>query len=142
MPTKATPQAFGPPVNRIKDFILHLDIYAFKGVTRLAADARVSPSAVSRVLSGKTNPSALMLARIVSALERRSGRRIDARDLVAENGEFLTRFVCELAGCRGCLPEGARDEYGDLKPAFQGVKPGAWVCSKHPRGYGVGKGGE
>lgn len=134
-------QAFGPPINRVSDLMAHTRRYAFKGVRRLAQDARVSPSAVSRLINGKMNPSFLMVARITDALERELGRRIDPRDLVAESARYLTRHACDLAGCRGCLPEAATDEFGDVKQAFYGVRPGEWATSRHPRGYEPVEGG-
>jgi hypothetical protein len=131
-----TPQAFGPAVNRFGDVMDHTDRFAFWGISRLAEDARVSASAISRLVNGKMNPSFLMVARVTGALEKELGFHIDPRDLIAERGEFLTRFACDLAGCRrGCLPENAVDEFGDVKPAFAGVKPGNWVCSRYPKGY-------
>ena len=138
MPIQPPPKLFGPPVNRIADVLAHLDRYAFRGVTRLAADARVSSSSVSRVIAGKMNPSFLMIARLTAALERAMGRHLDPREIFSESGEFPTRSCCELVGCRGCLPELARDEWGELKPAFRGVRPGTWVTSRHPKGYGAG----
>lgn len=127
-------QAFGPAVNRVSDVMAHTTRYAFKGVARLARDAGVSPSAVSRLINGRMNPSFLMVARIADALERELGFRIDPRELVAEGGRFPTRHACELARCRGCLPECATDEFGDVKRAFYGVEPGGWVTSRFPRG--------
>jgi len=134
-------QAFGPAVSRISDVMAHTSRYAFKGAGRLARDAKVSRSAVSRFMSGRSNPSFLMVARIADALEKELGYRIDPRDLVAEEGRFPTRYACDLIeSCRGCLPEAATDEYGDTKKAFEGVKPGNWVTSRHPRGYPAGEG--
>ncbi len=120
--------------------MVHTDRYAFKGVSRLASDARVSASSVSRLINGKINPSFLLVARIAKALEAQLGFPVDPRDLVSEYGEFLTRFACDLADCRGCLPENATDEFGDVKPTFTGVKPGNWVTSRHPQGYRTKKG--
>jgi len=137
---KPPKQAFGPAINRISDVMVHTDRYAFKGVSRLARDARVSASSLSRLVNGKLNPSFLMVARLTNALERELGYKIDPRDLVAECGEFLTSFACDLVGCRGCLPVNALDEFGDLKPAFAGVRPGTWVTSRHPKGYRPEKG--
>ena len=133
-------QVFGPAINRISDVMVHTDRYAFKGVTRLASDARVSASSVSRLINGKINPSFLLVARIAKALEVQLGHPVDPRDLVSECGEFLTRFACDLSDCRGCLPENATDEFGDIKPAYAGVKPGTWVTSRHPNGYSSKKG--
>ena len=128
-------QAFGPVINRVSDLMIHSPRYAFKGVSRLARDARVSPSSVSRLINGKLNPSFVFVARLTAAIEKQLGFRIDPRDLIAERGGFLTEFACDLAGCQGCLPENALDEFGDLKPAFQSVEPGRWVTSRHPKGF-------
>lgn len=133
-------QVFGPVINRISDVMAHIDRYAFHGTARLARDARVSASSVSRLIHGKMNPTMRMVARIAAAFERELGKPLDARELLSESGSFPTRFVCDLVGCRGCLPLNAYDEFGDLKPAFEGITPGTWVCSRHPRGYKVGKG--
>lgn len=128
-------QAYGPAINRISDVMAHTTRYAFRGVTRLAEDARVSPSSISRLVHGKLNPSFILVARVTSALERTLGYHIDPRDLVAELGRFLTTHTCDLAGCRGCLPDNAMDEFGTIKSAFDGVKPGRWVTSRYPKGY-------
>ena len=133
-------QVFGPAVNRISDLMAHTDRYAFRGVSRLASDARVSASSVSRLINGKINPSFMLVSRVATALETQLKRPVDPRDLVGEHGKFLTRFTCDLAGCRGCLPDNATDEFGDIKPTFVGVQPGNWVTSKHPRGYQPKKG--
>ncbi len=132
------PQAirpFGPTINRVADVMAHTNRYEFHGVSRLAADAGVSPSSISRLINGKMNPSFAMVARVTTALEKRLGHRIDPRDLVAELGRFLTPHVCEVAGCKGCMPDNATDEFGDLKPAFGDVKPGQWITSRFPRGF-------
>jgi transcriptional regulator with XRE-family HTH domain len=126
---------FGPAINRFTDVLAHHDKFAFKGVSRLAREARVSPASVSRLINGKMNPSFLMVARLTEALERHLGFRIDPRDLIAENGRFLEPFVCELMSCAGCLPEIATDEFGDIKPTYQDVKPGQWASSRHPKGF-------
>ena len=129
-------------VIRLQDVMIHTTRYAFHGVTRLAIDAKVSPSSVSRLINGKMNPSFAMVARVTTALEKSLGYRIDPRDLVAELGKFLTPHTCDLVGCQGCLPDNATDEFGDLKPAFDGVKPGRWVTSRYPKGYIESKKGE
>lgn len=135
-------QAFGPAIPRFADVMAHTDRYAFKGVSRLAKDARVCASSVSRLINGRISPSFVMVARLTAALERQLGRTIDPRDLIAESGEFLTRHTCDLVGCRGCLPANALNELGDSKSAFAEVKPGNWVTSKYPKGYQPQKGGK
>ncbi len=128
-------QALGPVINRCSDLMSHTQRYAFKGVSRLARDARVSPSSVSRLINGKLNPSFVLVARLTAAIEKQLGFRIDPRDLVAERGGFLTQFACDLAGCPGCLPDKALTDDGDLMPAFKNVEPGRWVTSRYPKGF-------
>ena len=127
-------QALGPVINRFADLMTHTERYAFKGVTRLARDARVSPSSVSRLINGKLNPSFVFVARLTAAIEKQLGFRIDPRDLIAERGAFLTQFACDLAGCQGCLPDCSHTDDGDLMPAFKNVEPGRWVTSRYPKG--------
>jgi|SRR5579871_3036090 len=139
MQNPPSPQAFGPAVNRFTDVMAHNDKFAFKGVRRLASAARVSPSSVSRFINGQINPSFLLVARLTEALEKQLGFHIDPRDLIAEDGRFLNRFVCDVVGCRGCLPDRAWDEDGSVKPAFKDIKSGEWVTSRHPQGFIPGK---
>ncbi len=140
MKNHTPPQVFGPAINRFADVMAHNDKFAFKGVTRLAREAGVSPSSVSRLINGKMNPSFLMIVRLTQALEKHIGFRIDPRDLMAENGAFLTRFVCDLMHCDGCLPESAHDEFGSRKSVYTTINPGEWVTSRHPAGFTPEKG--
>ncbi|HEY3780310.1 MAG TPA: hypothetical protein VGL56_04445 [Fimbriimonadaceae bacterium] len=128
-------QAFGPAVNRFLDVMAHSDRYAFKGSSRLAFDASVSPASVSRLIHSQMNPSFLMVARLTAALEKELGYQIDPRDVIAESGRFLTRSCCDLAHCRGCLPGNALDEFGNKTPEFEDVEPGTWVTSAYPKGF-------
>lgn len=134
-------QAFGPTINRVRDVMAHTRKYAFRGVPRLASDAGVHRTTLSRVVHGTINPSAAMAHRIATALQKELGVPIDPRELFAENGGFPTRYTCDLVGCRGCLPEAATDEFGDLKAMYLGVEPGKWVTSAYPRGFSARKGG-
>lgn len=143
MSNKPPTQALGPAINRIADVMAHTPFYQFKGTSRLAADALLDTSTISRLIHSRINPSFTLVARITAALEMRLGMKLDPRDLVAENGEFLTNYVCDLAAsCEGCLPENALDEFGDRKAAFIGIQPGKWVTSRYPGGYKVQKGGK
>lgn len=127
-------QAFGPVVNRFADVMAHSGRFAFRGTSRLAQAAGVSHSSVSRLVHHEINPSFALVARLTGAIEKEFGLRIDPRDLCAESGRFLTRFACGLVGCRGCLPDCARDAFGDLTPTYADVAPGTWVTSRHPHG--------
>lgn len=126
--------SYGPVINRFADLMAHSKDYAFLGVSRLARDAGVNPASVSRLINGKVNPSFALVARLTTVLERQFGLVIDPRDLVAEEGRFLTTYACDLVACPGCLPERAVDEFGTLKAAYNGVKPGKWITSRYPRG--------
>lgn len=135
MDKKHPTQIFGSAINRIADVMAHCQKFQFRGAARLAADAGVSPSTVTRLLHGEINPSHLLMARITTALEAQLGRRIDPRDLVAESGAFLTQFVCNVVGCSGCLPDAATNSMQEVSKDFVGVKAGQWVTSKYPRGF-------
>ncbi len=131
---------YGPIINRFADVLDHIDRFAFKGAQRLAEDADVSPSTISRLINNKINPSFALVARVTAAIEKELGVRIDPRDLIAENGAFLTCSVCDLTACPGCLPDNAMDEFGETKPAFADVTPGTWVTSRYPKGFETKKG--
>ena len=117
--------------NRILALMAHTTRYAFQGETRLANDAGVSKSAVSRLLTGKSSPSFALVVALTKALEYRLGRPIDPRDLISLDGCYPTATACELAGCQGCLPAEAYDEQNRLKPEYKYVKPGQWAASLH-----------
>ncbi|MBS1706731.1 MAG: hypothetical protein JST40_12740 [Armatimonadetes bacterium] len=127
-------QAFGPTISRVSDVMAHIQRYAFRGVSKLANDAGVSMSSLSRLNNHKTNPSFVTVARITTAIEKQLGFHIDPRDLVSENGQFLTRYACDLVRCPGCLPENALDEFGQRTPAYSRIKSGQWVTSRYPAG--------
>jgi len=104
----------------------HTTRYAFKGESRLAADSGVSKSAVCRLINGQSSPSFALVCALTKALEQRLGKRLDPRELISFDGTYPTRSVCELAGCKGCLPKEAYDERETLRPEFRGIKPGQW----------------
>jgi transcriptional regulator with XRE-family HTH domain len=131
---------YGPIINRFADVMIHVKRFEFRGVQRLAIDADISPSSVSRLINNKINPSFALVARVTAAIEKELGMKIDPRDLIAENGEFLTRSVCDLTACPGCLPDNAMDEFGETKPAFANITPGTWVTSRYPKGFVTKKG--
>lgn len=117
--------------NRILALMAHTTRYAFQGETRLASDAGVSKSAVSRLLTGQSSPSFALVVALTKALEKRMGRSLDPRDLISLDGSYPTATACELAGCKGCLPAEAYDEQNRLKPEYKDVKPGQWAASLH-----------
>ena len=117
--------------NRILALMAHTTRYAFQGESRLANDAGVSKSAVSRLLTGQSSPSFALVVALTKELEKRLGRPIDPRDLISLDGNYPTATACELAGCKGCLPAEAYDEQNRLKPEYKNVKSGQWAVSLH-----------
>jgi transcriptional regulator with XRE-family HTH domain len=113
--------------NRLRAVMAHTTRYAFFGSARLAADAGISKSALSRLAAGKSNPRYEVVAAITSALERGLKRPVDPRDLIALGGDFPTRSACEVAGCRGCLPDWFYEADGSRRDAFRDVRPGEWT---------------
>ncbi|MGV3615154.1 MAG: helix-turn-helix domain-containing protein [Fimbriimonas sp.] len=105
----------------------HIPRYSFMGATRLARDAGVSKSAVSRLIRGETSPSFAIIARIATALEKECGVAIDPRQIVSENGDWSVPFVCELMACgNGCLPSWVYDRDDRIRPMHAHVLPGRW----------------
>ncbi len=115
--------------NRILALMAHTTRYAFKGGTRLAADAGVSKSAVCRLLNGQSSPSFALVLAVTKALEKHLRRPLDPRDLISLDGHYPTATACQLAGCKGCLPPEAYDENNVLKAEFKDVKPGEWTLT-------------
>jgi hypothetical protein len=59
----------GPVENRLLDILEHIPRYSFQGAARLAADAGVSHSAISRLINGKSSPSFWLASALAAALE-------------------------------------------------------------------------
>jgi transcriptional regulator with XRE-family HTH domain len=108
----------------------HTTRYAFMGAARLAADAGISKSALSRLMTGKSSPSYEVVHAVTAAMEKSLRRPVDPRDLVAADGMYPTRFVCDAVGCKGCLPDLAYDADGNRKPEFQHLQSGRWTGSE------------
>lgn len=111
--------------------------YAFEPQARLARDAGVSRSTISRLITGKINPSFRLVQAITAALSQRLNDTLDSpmtnpldpREVFSTNGVYPTSSVCRLAGCPGCLPEEAYDRNGNRRPEFQQMRPGDWCNS-------------
>ena len=88
--------------NRVAQLMAHTTRYAFKSETRLARDAGVSKSAVSRLVQGHTSPSFALVTAITRALEKALGVPLDPREVVSTDGTYPTPSVCDLVGCRRC----------------------------------------
>lgn len=112
--------------NRIAAVMAHTSRYAFKSESRLAADAGVSKSALNRLINGLSSPSFASVCGIARALEEQVGRSIDPRELITFDGEYPTSSVCELVGCKGCLPDEAYDANEKITPQYAHIRPGHW----------------
>lgn len=106
--------------------MIHTSRYAFKGRSRLARDCGVSKSAISRLTNGHSVPSFRIALRVADALGRDLNREFDIRELFSEDGNYPTTFVCDLVGCKGCLPTDALDDQGQVNPIYEGMKKGFW----------------
>ncbi|MDQ2687672.1 MAG: helix-turn-helix domain-containing protein [Armatimonadota bacterium] len=115
--------------------MVHAPRYSFQGQARLAADAGVSRSTISRLISGRINPSYRLAQAVTDALEKHLKRPLDLRELLSPDGAYPTASGCALAGCRGCMPEEAYDAEGNLKPEYRDQRPGHWSLARpsHPQ---------
>ena len=128
--------------NRIATILAHIPRYAVQGPARLAYDIGVSRSSVHRLLTGEAAPSFALALAVLTALEKALGRRLDFRDLISFDGTYPTASVCDLCGCRGCLPPGAwDDEKDEVRPEFRGAKAKEWTTLQDGRAAPLEKGG-
>lgn len=104
----------------------HVSRFSFQGTVRLAKDAGVSHSVVSRMIHGKTAASFPVICAITRALERQLGYRIDPREILTFDGSYPTPSVCDLCGCSGCLPSDFYTPDDVVKPQCRGVESGSW----------------
>ena len=113
-------------INRLRAVLFHVPFYSIRGAARLASDCGVSPSTISRILQGKSEPSFRVTQSITMALSERLGRTLDCNEIFSLTGSFPTESVCALIGCCGCLPPEAWDANNQIKPEWQDAKPGDW----------------
>lgn len=112
--------------NRIAAIMVHTRRYAFRGTSRLAADAGLSKSTVSHLVRGKVSPLYSTISSVVKCLELQIQRPLDLREVVSSDGTYPTNCICGLVGCFGCLPDKVYIEDGSLVPGLEDVKPGEW----------------
>ena len=112
--------------SRLSEAITHVPRYSGRVRMRLSADSGVPKTTLRRLLKGHCNPSFLIVCRVISAIERQTGKRLDPRELFSEGGAFLSDYVCEAMDCSGCLPEESHDSEGNLTPKYKDVRPGQW----------------
>jgi len=131
------------PQNRLRQIVWHIPWYGFRTQARLAQDSGVSPSAISRIMRGKAQPTLPVAQRLTDALSRRLNLLIDLRDVFSPDGTYPTPSVCHLTRCPSCLPPTAYDETDNLRPEFQSSRAGQWGVSPGAQTpTGTGKGGE
>ena len=118
--------------NRLRAVMSHSVLYSFKGETRLAQDAGVSKSALNRLINGQSSPSFVLVCALSAALSRQLKRRIEPSELVSCDGSYPTKHVCQMCGCKGCLPNQAYDEEENLRPEYAHLKPGQWSAEDFP----------
>ncbi len=104
--------------NRVAQMMAHTTRYAFKSETRLARDAGVSKSAVSRLVQGHTSPSFALVTAITRALEKALGVPLDPREVVSTDGTYPTPSVCDLVGCRRCALHEVHPQSEIVAPRF------------------------
>ena len=112
--------------NRIRAIMAHINYLSFEGQARLAREAGISPSAISRLVRGETNPSFTHVLALLRVFEKHLGKRIDPRDILILDGDYPTPSVCELCDCKGCLPDQFYNSDGTIKEEFKHIKPGEW----------------
>ncbi len=116
--------------NRVGVLLVHIPRLSIRGQARLADEAGVSRSTISRLVNGRINPSYRLARTVTSVLERLLGRPLDMRDVFSTDGTYLEPSGCKLCLCSGCLPERAWDEDGTLKPAWRDARPGDWSLAR------------
>ena len=112
--------------NRVGVLLVHIPRLSIRGQARLADEAGVSRSTISRLVNGRINPSYRLARTVTTVLERLLGKPLDMRDVFSTDGTYLTPSGCALCRCGGCLPEAAWAEDGTLKPDWKGARPGDW----------------
>lgn len=105
----------------------HLPRYSFKRVKRLAHDSGVFPATVSRIMRGQSKPSYAVMLKITKALEVALGKSLDMPELVREDREYPTTFICSLVGCYGCLPVFAYTHNDQMRAKYRDWRPGYWT---------------
>ena len=119
-----------PIQNRVPVLLVHIPRLSIRGQARLAAEVGVSRSTISRLVSGRINPSYRLARGVTDALERLLGKPLDMREVFSTDGTYLTASGCALCRCNGCLPEEAFDADGNLKTEWQSARPGNWSLAR------------
>ncbi len=120
-----------PVQNRVEVLLVHIPKLSIRGQARLATEVGVSRSTISRLVNGHINPSYRLARSVTTVLERLLGFPLDMRDVFSTDGTYLTPSGCALCRCvGGCLPDRAYDPEGNLRPEWQGQRPGDWSLTR------------
>lgn len=119
--------------HRVREMAWHIPWYGFKTQVRLAKESGVSPSTVSRILRGCELPSLFVALRLTQALSKRLGRPLEVREVFSLDGTYA-RTVCQITGCRSCLPPTSYDPDNNMVPGSPQRASGQWVMSLPRRG--------
>ena len=87
--------------SRIREIMEYTTWYSIDGRMRLIADTGLSKSEITRLLSGRCNPSYRVVLTVIDVLEKDLGIRLDPRDVFSFSGKFR-KSACEAVACRGC----------------------------------------
>jgi len=119
--------------NRLAAVLEHVQAYYFEGPSKLAADAGVSRSALSRLVHGKSSPSYVVVCKVAAAIEKHLGHPIDPRDLVSIDGQHPTKSVCDLCAVQVVSPPVPSIRTAICCPAYRHLHPGKWTlkASRH-----------
>lgn len=132
-PTLPTPRRTRPRLhNRVQTVMVHVSRYSFQGRARLAADAGLSRSTISRMINGQTSPSHALVQAVTDALSVHLKKPLVPHDLFSRDGSYHERSGCRLSGCTGCLPEAAFDGHGRRRAEWLNARPGDWSLSQNP----------
>jgi transcriptional regulator with XRE-family HTH domain len=115
--------------HRVRAIMAHIPWYSTEGPARLAKDLGVSRSTISRLLRGDRTPTPRLAEAVTAALSRRLGRTLPIEEVFSPDGQgFPTGATCRLCGIcpGGCMPDAAYDAKGNLRPEYQGMRPGDW----------------
>lgn len=91
--------------NRISEFLSYINRTSDPRFS-LSCETGLPRVTLDRINDGSVCPDFLTVAMITGAIERRIGKRLDPRELVAFNGEFLTPNLDDLLGTtkKGAVP--------------------------------------
>jgi transcriptional regulator with XRE-family HTH domain len=114
--------------NRLRSILYHIPWYSIEGIVRLAKDTGLSTSTISRLVGQKNSPSYRVAETIASVISQKTGIPIETNEIFSPTGNFPTPSVCNLMGCKGCLPPEAWNEATDsLKENWRHAKPREWA---------------